>query len=225
LLFLIKIDNKKVYEYKVKGTKALLEEVKNTFSEDKTAIQKVALIDIDSNVVWDALVFDRSKPGGITDFFGKFLSVLPRETESDLTKKTQSAARIWAAEHKDIIDPTQEPSVYKNRATNYLLYADNFETDDYVNAVIQDENEVRKEKLRISFREYLELIGIAGQFFPPKKEALTPKEVKNIRQTAEGVKIEWFGNPEDNNIKIPNQTNQNGEYEIVIKTSIITEIQ
>ena len=47
LLFLIKLDHKKVYEYKLKGSKALLEEVKNTFSEDKTAIQKVALIDID----------------------------------------------------------------------------------------------------------------------------------------------------------------------------------
>ena len=92
LLFLIKLDHKKVYEYKVKSGKALLEEVKNTFSEDKTAIQKVALIDVDSDVVWDVLVFDRSKLGGITKFFAKFLSVLPRETESDLTKKMQNVA-------------------------------------------------------------------------------------------------------------------------------------
>jgi hypothetical protein len=50
LLFLIKLDHKKVYEYKLAGNKALLKEVKNTFSEDKSAIQKVALIDADSNV-------------------------------------------------------------------------------------------------------------------------------------------------------------------------------
>lgn len=86
LLFLIKLDHKKVYEYKLEGSKALLEEVKNTFSEDKTAIQKVALIDINTNVVWDVLVFDRSCPSSITKYFGNFLSVIPRETETDLTK-------------------------------------------------------------------------------------------------------------------------------------------
>ena len=69
LLFLIKLDHKKVYEYKVKDNKALLEEVKNTFSEDKTAIQKVALIDVSPNVVWDVLVYDRSCPSKITNFF------------------------------------------------------------------------------------------------------------------------------------------------------------
>lgn len=225
LLFLIKLDNRKVYEYKVLGTKALLEEVKNTFSEDKSAIQKVALIDIDSNVIWDVLVFDRSKPGGITEFFSKFLSVLPRETESDLTRKTQAAAKSWASDNKTIIDPNQEPAVYKNRARDYLLYTDTFDTDNYINAVIQDENEIRRDLLRESFRSYLELVGLAGQDFVPKKEAITKKETKNIRQTAEGVKIEWFGDPKDSNIEIPNSSNQNGEYKIIIRTNNIIEIQ
>ncbi len=225
LLFLIKLDHKKVYEYKLKGNKALLEEVRNTFSEDKTAIQKVALIDIDSNVVWDVLVFDRSKPGGITDFFAKFLSALPRETESDLTKKMQSSARKWAAENKKDIDPNQEPSFYKNRARNYLMNADIFDTDNFINSVILDDDSDRRSKLKDSFRSYLENVGLAGQNFVPKKEALTPKEQKNIRQTAEGVKIEWMGNMNDNNINIPNQPNQNGEFIITIKTSDISEIQ
>lgn len=225
LLFLIKLDHKKVYEYKVKGTKALLEEVKNTFSEDKTAIQKVALIDIDPNVVWDALVFDRSKPSGITDFFGKFLSVLPRETEAILTVKTQSTALTWAKENKDKIDPQQEPAVYKNRAREYLMNIAEFDTDDYINNVIQDDDDNRRNDLRNSFRTHLEEVGLAGQIFAPKKGALTPKETKNIRQTAEGVKIEWFGDPKDNNIHIPNSSNQNGEYKIVISTNKITEIQ
>lgn len=112
LLFLIKLDYKKVYEYKLKNNKALLEEVKNTFSEDKTAIQKVALIDINPNVVWDVLVFDRSCPSGITKFFGNFLSVIPRETESDLTKKAQSCARRWASLNKfEGIHPFKEKTV------------------------------------------------------------------------------------------------------------------
>lgn len=225
LLFLIKLDHKKVFEYKLKGTKALLEEVKNTFSEDKTAIQKVALIDIDSSVVWDALVFDRSKPGGITEFFAKFLSVIPRETEADLTRKLQNAARTWAATNKQDINPNQEPAVYKNRARSYLSSTDLFDTDAYIDFVVQDEDSSRRERLKNSLRSYLEEIGLAGQSFIPKREALTPKEIKNIRQTAEGVRIEWTGNPQDNNIDIPNNPNQNGDYVIKITTSDISEIQ
>lgn len=225
LLFLIKLDHKRVYEYKVKGGKALLEEVKNTFSEDKTAIQKVALIDVDSNVVWDVLVFDRSKPGGVTQFFAKFLSVLPRETETDLTKKMQNAARKWAADNKKDIDPNQEPANYKNRAREYLINADLFDTENFIDSVISDTDSNRCNNLKHSFRGYLENEGLAGQNFIPKKEALTTKEQKNIRQTAEGVKIEFMGTPEDNNITIPNTPNQNGEYVITIKTSDVSEIQ
>jgi hypothetical protein len=225
LLFLIKLDHKKIYEYVLQGNKALLKEVRNTFSEDKSAIQKVALIDIDSDVVWDVLVFDRSKPGGITDFFARFLSVLPRETERDLTIKLQSAARKWASENKKNIDPDQEPSYYKNRARNYLMNTDLFDTSDYINHVIQDDDEDRRLKLKKSLNEYLENEGLAGQEFTPQKEALTPKEQKNIRQTAEGVKIEWLGDMSENNLDIPTQANQNGEIIITIKTSSVSEIQ
>ncbi|WP_329904168.1 nucleoid-associated protein [Porphyromonas pogonae] len=225
LLFLIKLDHKKVYEYKLKGAKALLEEVKNTFIEDKSAIQKVALIDINSNVVWDVLVYDRSKSGGITDFFAKFLSVLPRETESDLTRKFQNMAREWASNNIDIRDTKQEPSMYKNRARNYLVNTDLVDSDNYINAVIIDDNDSRRKKSKESFKKFLEEKGMYGQEFTPKREALTPKEQKNIRQTAEGVKIEWMGEAKDNNITISQTPDQNGEYTIVVKTSQIKDIQ
>lgn len=225
LLFLVKIDHKKVYEYKLKGTKALLEEVKNTFIEDKTAIQKVALIDTNNKVSWDALVYDRSKPSGITEYFAKFLSVLPRETESDLTKKFQSAARTWASNNKSIIDPYQEPAIYKNRARDYLMNTDNVDSERYIDAVIVDDNEGRRNVLKESFRLYLTENGLYGQQFSPNKNAITPKERKNIRQTAEGVRVEWMGNPQDNNITISNTPNQNGDYSILITSSDIMVVQ
>lgn len=225
LLFLIKLDHKKVYEYKLKGSKALLEEVKNTFSEDKTAIQKVALIDISEKTIWDVLVFDRSKPGSITTYFGNFLSVVARETESDLTKKMQSAARMWASDNRTNIDPNQNPSFYKNRARDYLMNTPLVDTEEYINSVIIDDNDERREKLKESFRQYIIDNGLYGQSFIPKKDAILPKEEKNIRQTAEGVRIEWMGNPQENNIDIPNTPNQNGEFLITISTSSITDIQ
>jgi len=223
LLFLIKLDHKKVYEYKLKGNKALLEEVKNTFSEDKTAIQKVALIDINPKVLWDVLVFDRSQTTGITKFFGNFLSVIPRETETDLTKKAQSLARRWATENKD--KDIEEPSVYKNRARNYLLSTDSFDSENYIEAVIQDTDEEKQNQLRNSFREFLAEGGLYGQSFPPRKDVLTKKEARNIRQTAEGVKIEWEGTLEENNISISNERNKRGLYEIRIETFDIKDVQ
>lgn len=51
------------------------------------------------------------------------------------------------------------------------------------------------------------------------------KENKNIRQTAEGVKIEWEGTLEDNNISISDVKDRQGQYKIVIKTSDIKDIQ
>ena len=137
----------------------------------------------------------------------------------------QSAARKWAAENKKDIDPHQEPSSYKNRGRDYLMNITLFDTDTYIDAVILDDDDNRRDTLKKSFRTYLENVGLAGQSFIPKKEALTPKEQKNIRQTAEGVKIEWMGDMSDNNIFIPNQPNQNGEFVITIKTSDIQDIQ
>ena len=223
LLFLIKLDHKKVYEYKLEGSKALLEEVKNTFSEDKTAIQKVALIDINTNVVWDVLVFDRSCPSSITKYFGNFLSVIPRETETDLTKKAQSCARRWASSYKD--EGINEPSVYKNNARNYLSSVDSFSSEHYIEAVIQDNDKEKEELLRNSFRDFMMEDGLYGQNFAPRKDVLSKKENKNIRQTAEGVKIEWEGTLEDNNISISDAKDRQGQYKIVIKTSDIKDIQ
>jgi hypothetical protein len=226
LLFLIKLDHKKVYEYKLlEGSKALLEEVKNTFIEDKTAIQKVALIDVNPGVVWDVLVYDRSKPGGITEFFARFLSVLPRETEAELTIKFQNLARQWASSNRDIRDPQQEPSMYKNRARNYLISTSFVETDAYIDAVIFDADDIRRNRSKEAFKSFLEEKGMYGQEFAPKPSVLTPKEQKNIRQTAEGVKIEWMGEIEDNNIVISHIPDQNGDYTITIKTSHIRDIQ
>lgn len=223
LLFLIKLDHKKVYEYKLRGNKALLEEVKNTFSEDKTAIQKVALIDINAGVAWDVLVFDRSCPSNITKFFGNFLSVIPRETESDLTKKAQSCARKWASTNKS--EGINEPSAYKNNARNYLFSVDTFNSEHYIEAVIQDLDIGKQTNLRNSFRDFMIEEGLYGQNFAPKKDVLTKKENKNIRQTAEGVKIEWDGSAEANNIFISNKKDNQGLYNIVIKTSEIKDIQ
>lgn len=63
-----------------------------------------------------------------------------------------------------------------------------------------------------------------GRFLFPKR-CFDKKECKNIRQTAEGVKIEWEGSLEENNISISDIKDRQGLYKIVIKTSDIKDIQ
>jgi hypothetical protein len=142
LLFLIKLDHKKVYEYKVKGGKALLEEVKNTFSEDKTSIQKVALIDVDSNIVWDVLVFDRNN--FISAIFANpetlleqsvnddFLHIRQRKDEYYNTQNIMSLCKNFVKIAEFAHEVIGEPEIIKSFNQYKSEYAKEHESDIYV---------------------------------------------------------------------------------------------
>ncbi len=229
LLFLVKLDHKKIYQYKVNdNNQALLQEVQDTFTEDKTAIQKFALIDVNPDVKWDVLVYDRSSRaelGNITEYFKSFLGVYVRETEDDLTRKAVRTTREWATLNKSILNPNQGVATYKNLAQSYLNNHEIFDTDKFIEAVIQDENEDRRAILKASFLQHLENIGLAYQEFHINKNALNKKITKNIRETAEGVKIEWEGTENDKNIEISDTPDANGLYTIRIQTRRVIDIQ
>lgn len=106
-----------------------------------------------------------------------------------------------------------------------MTFVDTFNSEQYIEAVIQDSDKEKQEYLRESLRNFMMEDGLYGQIFIPKKDVLTKKECKNIRQTAEGVKIEWEGSLEENNISISDIKDRQGLYKIVIKTSDIKDIQ
>lgn len=221
ILFLLKLDHKKVYEYKQKGEKTILQEIKNTFVEDKKAIQKIAIIDVGNYYLWDVLAYDRYPTNGkaLSVFFSNFLAVHPRETPSVLTSNTISAIRQWSIANKRDLDPAQETSFYKNRCIEYLKSASKVKFKDLIDLVILDEDELRKSKLEQSLKQFLQEKGLYGQSFVPNRGSLIKAERKNIRKTAEGIKIEWDGDANDVNIEIPNKPNENdGLYHITIKT-------
>lgn len=225
LIFLVKLDHKKVYRYQIKNTKALLEEIKNTFIEDKSAIQKVALIDISNYYSWDALVYDRAKPGGITDYFKSFLAVKLRDTPSKWTSDAVRHPSRWASNNRGDLDPEQQPYHYKERAIQYLSTTSLFDTNSYIDFVIQDQDVVRRNLLKSSFEKYLIETGLSGQEFTPNKGSLTKKNKKHIVKTSEGVTLEWTGEAEDANIHIPSQKGQDGLYQISIKSHEIKSIE
>lgn len=225
LIFLVKLDHKKVYRYQITDAKALLEEIKNTFIEDKSAVQKVALIDVSDYYIWDALVYDRAKPGGITDYFKNFLAVKLRDTPSKWTTDAIRHPQRWASSNRDLLDPDQQPYHYKERAIQYLSTTSLFNTDDYINFVIQDEDEDRRKALKNSFGAYITEAGLSGQEFSPNKGSLNKRAKKHVIRTSEGATLEWSGPAEDANIKIDRVPDGNGLSTITIKTSNIKDVE
>jgi nucleoid-associated protein YejK len=224
LVFLIKLDNRKVYGYQVKDQKAIMKEIKDTFVEDKKAIQKIAIVDVSENYVWDVLAFDRyPSPGkAIRDYFADFLAVHERETPYLLTQKTVSAINKWAVASKLLLDPNQEISAYKKRCIEYLRNTVKAKSKELIQTVVFDEDANRAKELRKSLQLYMEEKGLFGQEFQPNQKALDKSTLKNIRRTAEGIKIEWEGDARDVNIDIPNTPDPNdGLYHISIKTGRI----
>lgn len=228
LIFLIKFDHKKIYQYQIEeGDRALLREVQDTFSEDKNSIQKVALIDVSEAAAWDVLVTDivaKPEKDYITDYFKRFLGVIPRETDTDLTKQALKIAFNWAVANQDDLPESQEVSDYKARAKAYLLGNETFDSDVFINAVVLDGEDARRERHRASFKAMMENEGLYGQNFRLVHSALNRKSTKNVRITQEGVRIEWEGSADDVNYSVSDR-DANGQKTITIKTGGITELQ
>jgi len=228
LVFLLKLDHTKVYQYKKnKKNKALLEEIKDTFSEDKRAIQKAAIVDVSDHYKWDVLVKDRSAAqmdSGITDYFRRFLDVSELETPSKLTELAVRVATRWASGNIGDLDPDQDPSAYKSRAISYLKSSDKFDSDEFINFIIYDKDPKRREILRESLKTLMDEMGLSGQSFRPNTGTLTKSQTKSVRETAEQVKIEWQGEAVESNVYIPNEPDEDGYFTITIKTTQINNL-
>lgn len=125
----------------------------------------------------------------------------------------------WAINNRGELDGSQDSSSYKNRAITYLQTSNKFITEDFIKMVILDEDPKRRDKLSESLKQYLDEQGLSGQSFVPNQGSLTNAKRKHIRQTAEGIRIEWQGDMTESNLKISSEKDQEGYYNIVIKTS------
>lgn len=222
LIFLMKLEHRKVYGYERRDKKAIMKEIQNTFVEDKRAIQKVAIIDVNNYFVWDVLAFDRSAKGekSLTDYFSDYLEVIERETPSKLTEKTISTVIKWARQNKSFLNPDFEISTYKQRAIDYLIKTKRVKSLDLINAVTSDPDQTRRRRLKKTLSHFFDDAGLTGQIYTPNPGTLKASIKKNVRRTAEGIKIEWQGSAEEVNIVIPSEVNnEDGMYHITIKTS------
>jgi hypothetical protein len=198
LVFLVKMDKRPSfsYSYKLKDGKrvASMSEIENALSEAKSAIQKSALIDISDVFAWDVLALDQIKKPLLGEYYQGFLGVTERQSDSSLTRNTHSTVKKWARKlTREQIPEDQDALDYIGRAFNYLVDHDTFVTDDFINAVVKDDNHDRKASLKSLLREDLATAGINGQTFRPQAGSIAKKEKKQVYKTEEGVIIIFEG--------------------------------
>ncbi|MDJ0807524.1 MAG: nucleoid-associated protein [Gammaproteobacteria bacterium] len=172
LISLIKIDHTKVLEYQTEETEAglvaKLQEVINTFVEDKKALQKVALIDCGNHYGWDVLAKERYTAETIREYFRKFLSVVEREDASHWTRQAVRAVTAWAFQNEGEL--SEDASAYKHRAITYMNTHAAFETKGFVDMVLNEADPERRELFEVSLNDALAQKGVLGKNFLPSRD-------------------------------------------------------
>ncbi len=197
LVLMVKMDKRPTFSYTHKSVDgkriAKMTEVPNALNETKQAIQKSAVVDVSDHFAWDVLAYDRVQKH-LGTYFRAFLGVRERQVNSELTRNAFAIVRKWANSLPADAMPENEDAIgYRGRALNYLRDHDTFDTDDFIDAVVRDEDAERKAVLSTQLREALVEKGVAGQQFTPRPESLPPKERKQVYQTNEGVTITFEG--------------------------------
>ncbi len=242
LIALIKMDQKKVLEYKLEdaeeGRKAKMREIADSFIESKDAVQKVAIIDTSDTFSWDILAKERKKTEGIAEYFQSFLHAQMKDTASILTRRTISEVSKWSkikvGEIKEVPEFQERTSDYasyfKSRAVAYMNNNEGvaFNTDNFISHVfsldeVSMESQVKIQSLSTEMKAHLATVGIDGQVFSPKPNSITKTLARTKKRTEEGVTIEWQGNPEDRGVKI--EATDNNRQKITITTSNLVDME
>jgi 37-kD nucleoid-associated bacterial protein len=225
LVLLIKMDKSASFSYDRKQLEgrwvAVMSEVPNALNESKVAIQKSAVVDADGHFAWNVLAYDRVKKPRLGDYFKSFLGVIERQQDSTLTRDAQATVKRWARKLAfDEMPEGEDAHGYAGRATNYLRDHVAFDSDEFIAAVVRDEDPDRRLVLQNSLKEELVGSGVYGQQFVPQPNSLKKKEVSNRYETAEGVQIIFEGDKTTAGLSI--ETLPNGNKKVVIETTHLT---
>lgn len=222
LLFMIKVGYKDTFQYSVSvenGMRiATVSTVENPIIDDFDEIQKIALINLDSSYEWSILAYDKLKKSlnTIAVYFKKFLHVRETKSNSELTRLTFSTVLKWYKVYKHELDPGQTVSHYKGRALEYFERNTHFETERFLEHVVIDQDNTRKEQAKETLLNHLRNSQLDGRLFESRPQSIPNAQTRSTWKTDENVKIIFEGNPDSNGIE---KTTALGETEIKITTT------
>jgi hypothetical protein len=201
-------------------------EIVDSLSEDKSAIQKRVLVDVDNNFKWDVLAVERGRVGqkqdtnsAITEYFKKFLSVKLRENDSVYSRKIPSVVFNWAKTEPDV-NPSDA------RATAVALIKANdgqqMSIDDICNSICAHTDSAKNAKLNSSFKKYIKLpdVDLDGVNFIAREGSIAASDKKSKLVTNHKVTITFEGTLKERKISIEDMAS--GQQKITILADNVT---
>lgn len=185
--------------------KVSFQEITDSLVEDKSAIQKRAIIDVGDTFDWSVIAVERTKSAAqqdtdtaIGEHYQKFLNVKLKESNSAVTRRVITHTKIWASKQEGLT-----PTDVKSRVINYLEANDerNVNLDEIRDLVCETEDEQRSLSLKESFNAYMDDVNLSGTQFTSKSNSIPKKERKFSMKTNKNVTIAWEGEMDKAGIK------------------------
>lgn len=221
LFALVKYDNDQVLKYDIADAggrrMAILEEFRQTFSTKRESLQKIALVRLGAED-GELMVRDRSKPDGISEYFGKFLHVKRAATPAEFTKRVERILKDVMKKHRDDLDPEIRKGGARRineqlRATREFGPETQEQLFDAVFGVLPEGSPVRR-----TYRRKLATAKLDEETFQVDPTAI-PRTPRRRIETAEGIQILF--NEEDRG-RIVKRELETGDTEILITTTHVT---
>lgn len=193
LFALMKFEDEKVLSYNFKAGVAkpapTFDEIKQTFVQNRNALQKAALIRLSSDGESDVVyVTDRQNPARPAAYFERFLHVQRLRSEGELTRATMNVARKVVMKHRDKLPPdvvkTLSQRLYDAGESGAEL--DGERADAFLQTItgpLPDDSPIRKD-----FQAELRREGMAGESFKLVKGTVQKPRNRRV-ETRSGIKV------------------------------------
>jgi hypothetical protein len=221
---ILKVDYTKVFAQKRdpnSPTTVSFTEIADSLAEDKSAIQKRALIDISNVFDWDVLAVERNKStteqdteAAISKYFKKFLGVKLQQNDSSYVRVLPAEVHKWARAQND-----PEAADKKARTYNLILAKDGQSmTVDDIKTTVCSTPEQEK-----SFDEHMDKKQLNGVQFIARKNSLVSKDNVTKLKNEKGVQIIYSGEMKHANIRVNQLTD--GTVEHIVTSSEINIVE
>jgi hypothetical protein len=184
---IIKYDHEEVIAYTLDkiSSKAILEDVANSFTKNKDSLHKSALISLEKKD-GEVLVIDKKVRDDISKFFKNFLNIKRKYTNEEMTNTISQITLDVVKDNSEDL-PKDFCSSIRRKIFDATQSEDSFSLDGYYEKVF---GLVGNEKIRKSLERHLKKHDLDGEVFKFDKKALSkPRKIK-IR-TKEGVRIQY----------------------------------
>lgn len=187
---LIKYDHENIIYYKKQNNKAILDELSDTFSKSKEALQKSAIIYLDKTDPF-VVVVDKSERDHITKFFKSFLGIKRFYTEKILTEKVRECYLTVVKTNKELF-PSNYTSQCQHLFYDLIQKEEHFNLESFSSKIFGTHN---TPDLQRTLEKELKKKDILGEEFKFDKAIKRP-QIRKLR-TKEGVSIQYTDNADD----------------------------